>query len=432
MGKKFIIKGGRPLKGGVEIRGSKNAASKMIIASLLTKEPCLIENVPASSEIDITRELCESVGSEVTIDAQHNCRIETAAIKNSLVPTLSRRNRIPILALGPLLHRQGFAEVPVLGGCPIGHRPINFHVEALTKMGVLIERRENSYYAEANGIRGADIEFAYPSVGATENVLLAATLARGKTVIRNAAVEPEIINLTEMLKSMGANISYDIGARQVSVEGVDKLRGTQIRVMPDRNEIVSMAIAALATGGNILIKDIEENYLESFLKKVREAGGSYELGSRGIRFWGQKPYRAVSIETSPHPGFMTDWQQPFCVLLTQAEGQSIIHETVYEDRFGYTKDLNRMGANIKVHDGCLADPCRFQGQTHNHSARISGPAKLYGRKLMMTDIRAGMAHIIAALAAEGESVISGVEHIDRGYEKIDERLRELGADIKRV
>lgn len=433
MGSKFLIRGGRALEGDVLIRGSKNAAPKMMVASLLTDEPCFIENIPVSAEIDITRELCEDIGSEVAFPEDHSCRIETKEVKTSLVPELSRKNRIPILALGPLLHRSGSAEVPVLGGCPIGHRPINFHIEALNKMGVRVERRERSYFAEAREIHGAQIEFPFPSVGATESVILTGVLAKGKTIIKNAAVEPEILNLIDMLKTMGSAIEVKAESRLIRIEGVDKLRGVRVRVMPDRTEAVSFAVAALATHGNIFLQSVEEEPLRAFLTKVREVGGKFEAKNEGVRFWGGGSYQASFIETSPHPGFMTDWQQPFCVLLTQAEGSSIIHETVYEDRFGYTKDLGRMGARIEVSDECPeSSRCRFFGKTFNHSARITGPTKLKGTEITMTDIRAGMAHIIAALSAEGESVISGVEHIDRGYEKVDERLHALGADIRRV
>lgn len=432
-GEKFLIRGGRALEGEVLIRGSKNAAPKMMVASLLTDEPCFIENIPISAEIDITKELCEDIGSEVVFPEDHICRIETREVKTSLVPELSRKNRIPILALGPLLHRSGSAEVPVLGGCPIGHRPINLHIEALNKMGVRVERRERSYFAEAREIRGAQIEFPFPSVGATESVILTGVLAHGKTIIKNAAVEPEILNLIGMLKAMGARIEVRVESRVIQIEGVKKLHGARIRVMPDRTEAVSFAVAALATRGNVFLQSVEEEPLRAFLIKVREAGGKFEAKNKGIRFWGEGSYLASFIETSPHPGFMTDWASPFCVLLTQARGQSIIHETVYEDRFGYTKDLGRMGARVEVSDECPGEQrCRFFGKTFNHSARITGPTKLKGTEITMTDIRAGMAHIIAALIAEGESVITGVEHVDRGYERIDERLRALGADIKRV
>jgi UDP-N-acetylglucosamine 1-carboxyvinyltransferase len=428
------IKGGRPLSGTVRVRGAKNAATKMLIASLLTKEPCSIDNLPFSADLDITRELCETVGSLISLNGDHRLFIETPDVRTTLVPELTRRNRIPILALGPLLHRRGVAEVPVAGGCPIGHRPINFHLEALNKMGIRVERRESSYFAEVpSEIHGAEIVFPYASVGATESVVLTAARAKGRTVIENAAVEPEIINMLEMLRSMGALIECDSPNRRIAVEGVEKLGGARVKVMPDRVEIVSFASAALSTGGDIFIPDISEDYLHSFLKKVKEAGGSWIAERGGIRFWGSPPYRPVNVETAPHPGFMTDWQQPFAVVLAQAEGESVIHETVFEDRFGYVKDLNRMGASIAVSDECPEGRvCRFVGHTFNHIARIRGARPLRGSDMAMTDVRAGMAHVIAALAAEGESVITGVEHLDRGYERIDERLSALGADIERV
>lgn len=433
MEEKFLIKGGKPLEGEIWIRGSKNAASKLMIASLLTDEPCIIENIPMSAEIDIVKELCESIGSRVKITDDHIVHITTQDITTSLVPELSRKNRIPILAFGPLLHRKGFAEVPVMGGCYLGHRPINFHVEALNQMGVRVERREHSYYAHTDTIRGNDITLSYPSVGATENILLTATLAKGTTRITNAAIEPEIHNLIQMLIAMGADIELNQNQRAIHIQGVARLHGVTIRVIPDRNEIVSFATAALATDGRIVIRDTVHTMLDTFLDAIRAIGGTVTIKTDSIEFSGRRPYKPLTIETAPHPGFMTDWQQPFCILLTQADGESIIHETVYDDRFAYTKDLNRMGAHIEVSDECLGNAaCRFHGATFNHSARVRGYTRLRGTEIAMTDLRAGMAHMIAALAADGESLISGIAHVERGYEKIDERLRALGADIRRV
>jgi len=430
---KFIIQGGNALTGEFNVRGSKNAASKMMIASLLTDELCTIENVPLSAETDITRELCEQVGSNVQIDADtHICSITTKDISNARALQLSRKNRIPILAFGPLLHRKGVAELPVLGGCPIGHRPINFHIEGLKKMGAYIQRRGHSYYASAKELHGANIALPYPSVGATENIILAATLAKGKTFIHNGATEPEIINLIEMLKLMGAKITVDEEARTIEIGGVKKLHGVKINVMPDRNEVVSVASAALATSGNVFVPDVQESYLATFLAKLTEVGAHYEVNKNGIRFWGKTPYKAATIETAPHPGFMTDWQQPFAVVLAQAQGTSFIHETVYEDRLNYLKSLEQMGARVQLHTDCANQPCRFANKSFVHSAVITGPNNLQGQELVMPDVRAGMALIIAALAAKGTSTLSGVEHIERGYEAIDERLRILGANIKRM
>lgn len=430
----FIIKGGRPLEGKIEVRGSKNAASKMMIATLLTDEPCTIENVPFSAETDITRELCEIIGSKVILDpANHILTLETPDVKTSLVPQLSKKNRIPVLALGPLLHRRGVAEVPVLGGCPIGHRPINFHLEALAKMGVKIERREHSYFAQGDKITGGEIKFPWSSVGATENVLLAAVLADGKTTIANAAVEPEVLNLVDMLQKMGARITVDEKQRFIEIQGVSKLNGVSVRVIPDRNEVVSFAVAGLATGGSVLVSGAIEKHIDKFIEKVKETGGKVITSDQGIGFIAPSSYQNVFVETSAHPGFMTDWQQPFSVLLTQAQGESIIHETIYEDRFGYVKDLGRMGASISISTDCPEErKCRYYGEQSSHVAFIQGPARLQGSEMRVTDLRAGMAHLIAAFTAKGQSIISGIEHIDRGYEKIDERLRQLGAHIERI
>lgn len=428
----FVIRGGRALTGDVSVFGAKNAASKMMIASLLTDEPCVLENVPLSQEIDITREFCGRIGSEIAIGMDHRCEIRTPKILNTSVVEFSRKNRIPVLAFGPLLHRAGHAEVPFLGGDAIGHRPIDLHLEALNKMGVTIERRERSYYATAASITGADIEFPFPSVGATENVLLTAVRARGTTTIRNAAVEPEILDLIRMLRGMGADIVCDPGLRAITIRGVARLGGVAHRVLPDRNEAVSFAVAGLATRGRVRIAGARADDLAAFVEKVEAMGAVVSREPDALVFAGAESYRAADVATAPHPGFMTDWQQPLAILMIAARGVSTIHETVYEDRFGYVKDLRRMGADIEITDECIGAPCRFAGRTFNHSARITGPSVLKGADIAMTDIRAGMAHVIAALAAHGESVISGIEHIDRGYERMDERLRALGADIKRV
>jgi UDP-N-acetylglucosamine 1-carboxyvinyltransferase len=349
------------------------------------------------------------------------------------VTSLSRRNRLPILALAPLLHRSGTAEVPILGGDRIGPRPVNFHVDALRKMGAVIEESPGSYRASApEGLHGTSIELGFPSVMATETILLAAVLARGKTVLRNAATEPEVIDLIKMLQNMGAII--ELGAnRQVVVEGVARLHGVQHHIVPDRNEAVSFACLAIATGGEIFVKDAVQDHLITFLNVVRRMGAEYNVLKEGIVFSRANGLRGVQLETGVNPGFMTDWQQPLMVLLTQAEGDSALHETIWEDRLGYTEDLNALGANIETFRDCDGfDPCRFATSGHRHRAVVHGPTSLQGGKLQVRDLRAGMAALLIALVAEGESEIEGVEEIDRGYEKIDDRLRKLGAEIKRV
>jgi UDP-N-acetylglucosamine 1-carboxyvinyltransferase len=321
-----------------------------------------------------------------------------------------------------------------LGGDKIGNRPVDIHLSALKSLGAEIEVSENSFIASApNGLRGARIHLRYPSVGATENTILAAILAKGKTTIKNAAIEPEIIDLIKMLQNMGAIIG--LGAdRVIYIEGVKKMKGVRHKILADRNEAASFAcLAAAAKGNKIKIKGAIHEHLITFLNALRRVGGEYRVEDDGIIFWRNNGLSAIELETDTHPGFMTDWQQPFTVLLTQAEGVSIIHETVYENRFGYIEDLNFMGANIKVFSKCLGElNCRFNGEEHPHSAVISGSTPLKGKNLKVPDLRAGMAHLIAALIAEGESTIDGIEEIDRGYERVDERLNKLGAEIKRI
>lgn len=429
---KFFIIGGKPLEGEVALSGAKNAATKMMVASLLTEEECVFENFPQIGDVEITAELCRALGSEIEINGDV-LRIKTPKIIQSKIQSLSRRNRIPILTLGPLLARCGYAEVPFVGGDKIGARPVDLHIKALTSLGAVVEASETSYKAHApNGLTGAKITFAFPSVGATENLLFAAVLAKGKTTLYNAAVEPEILDLIKFLQKMGAIVELGTN-RAIYIEGVSALHGARHRIIPDRNEAVSFASIALATRGGIFVRNAAQDHLITFLNIVRRIGGEYEVREDGILFWREKPLRSIHIETDTHPGFMTDWQQPLAVVLTQANGMSAVHETIYEDRFGYTKDLNLMGADIKVFSKCLGElPCRFSNEAFQHSAVISGPTKLRGEKLIVRDLRSGMAHVIAALVAQGQTIIEGIEEIDRGYEKIDERLRMLGAEIKRV
>ncbi len=430
---KFIINGGKTLSGEIEIKGAKNAATKAIIASLLTEEECQFENFPQIGDVEIVFELCRRFGSEIKIDGAV-LNIKTPQIKNCRALQLSRSNRISILALGPLLARVGEAEVSVLTGDKIGPRPVDIHLQALRALGAKIEITPDSFYATApNGLRGAKIQFRYPSVGATENTILAAVFAKGRTFIKNAAIEPEIIDLIKMLQKMGAIIG--LGAnRTIYIDGVKKLNGVIHRILSDRNEAVSFASLAVAGRFNkIKVKGAIQEHLITFLNALRRVGGEYSVEDDGIVFWRSGELNGVELETDTHPGFMTDWQQPFAVILTQANGISVIHETVYENRFNFAEDLNLMGANIKVFSKCLGElDCRFNGEGQNHSAIISGPTPLASASLKVRDLRAGIAHIIAALIAKGESVIEDGEEIDRGYEKIDERLRNLGADIIRV
>lgn len=318
------------------------------------------------------------------------------------------------------------------GGDKIGARPVNLHIEALQKLGARIEVRDHTYYAEAlEGLHGAEIHLSFPSVGATENTLLAAVLASGKTIITGAAVEPEIMELIKMLQKMGAIIEMGVD-RKIFIEGVKKLHGVTHEVITDRNEVVSFACLAAATNGDIFAKGARQDTLINFLNAFRRVGGEYEVKEEGIRFFRAKELIGTEIMTAPHPGFMTDWQQPFVALLTQAKGRSVMHETIYEDRFHYADDLIAMGAKIEIKTECpKGEECHYSGKGFRHVAVIEGPTNLIAVETTVRDLRSGMVNLIAALIAEGESVISGVEEIDRGYAEIDGRLRVLGAEIVR-
>lgn len=428
----FKITGGLPLHGEIAVSGAKNAASKMMIASLLTDEEVILSNVPRQHETEITQEIIMTVGAQVEWIEAHTLRAVTPVMTSNSVRELSRKNRISILALAPLLHRAGEAFVPLVGGDKIGPRPVNFHLETLKKMGALIEETSDGYHASVSRLKGAVIELPYPSVGATETAILAGVLADGRTVIRNAAGEPEVKGLIMMLQDMGAMIQINAN-RSIEIIGVEKLHGTRVRVMPDRIAAASYGAMALGTGGEIFVRGAQHEHMITFLNAVRKIGGEYEVHEDGILFRGSKPLKGIELETDTHPGFMTDWQQPFVVALTQAKGTSIVHETVYEERFGYTDSLKEMGADITLFSNCLGEiDCRFKGQNYKHSAVITGPSKLHASEVVVPDIRAGLALVVAALVAEGTSTLTGIHHLDRGYERLQEKLQSVGAKIERV
>lgn len=426
----FVVYGGQPLKGRIQVAGAKNAASKILLATMLSSETSTIENVPLSGETDIAAELIAQIGGEVD-RREHTWTLTTSTVRQNHVPAQSRKNRLPILTLGPLLHRTGQAEIPMVGGDAIGPRPVNFHLAALQMMGATISTSGDRITARAKRLRGSRIALPYPSVGATESIALAAVLADGRTVIENAATEPEVIDLLQMLQMMGAIIELGPN-RMVVIDGVERLRGAHYRVIPDRIEAASFACLALATDGDIVVENARQNDLMTFLTTIRRLGGGFEIDATGIRFFRADPLRAISVETDTHPGFMTDWQQPLLTVLTQADGVSRVHETVYEDRFGYTQTLRAMGARIEVSDECWGElNCRWWAKGYMHSCRVTGPTPLQGMDIDIPDIRAGMAHLIAALAANGTSRLRGLNHLDRGYERLAPRLQSLGARLIR-
>ncbi|HEY8472524.1 MAG TPA: UDP-N-acetylglucosamine 1-carboxyvinyltransferase [Natronosporangium sp.] len=434
----LAVHGGTPLQGEIRVRGAKNLVSKAMVAALLGEQPSRLYDVPRIRDVEVVRGLLELHGVRVeeTEDALvlDPANVERAAVDEINVHAGS--SRIPILFCGPLLHRLGHAFIPDLGGCHIGPRPIDFHLQALREFGAVVDKTEAGLQLSApNGLRGCKLELPYPSVGATEQVLLTAVMAEGVTELRNAAVEPEIIDLICVLQKMGAIITVHTD-RVIEIEGVPRLTGYVHRPIPDRIEAASWAAAALATGGDVTVRGARQVDMMTFLNVFRAVGGAYAVDDSadgGIRFWHPGgELRATALETAVHPGFMTDWQQPMVVALTQARGLSIVHETVYEQRLGYTQALNQMGATIQTYRDCLGGtPCRFGRRNFTHSAVIAGPSKLNGADLKIPDLRAGFSHLIAALAAEGTSRVYGVNLINRGYEDFEAKLAALGAHVDR-
>ncbi|VEI14026.1 UDP-N-acetylglucosamine 1-carboxyvinyltransferase [Trueperella bialowiezensis] len=432
------VRGGRPLTGEIRVRGAKNLVSKAMVAALLTDETSVLRNVPLIRDVDVVSELLRMHGAEVDYDqAAGTVTITPASLHlpdPAMVDELAGSSRIPILFCGPLLHRLGEAFIPDLGGCHIGDRPVDFHLRVLEDFGAIRDEQELGLHLTApSGLKARKVKLPYPSVGATEQTLLAAVRAKGITELRGAAVEPEIMDLIAILQKMGALITVDTD-RTIHIEGVERLHGFTHTALPDRIEAGSWAAAALATKGDITILGAVQDPMMNFLNVYRKVGGEFDVFDGGIRFWHPgTPLRSLPIETDVHPGFMTDWQQPMVVALTQAEGVSIVHETVYENRFGFTKALNKMGAKIQVYRECLGSKrCRFGQANFYHSAVIQGPTPLQAADITVPDLRGGFSHLIAALAAEGESNVAGIDLINRGYEHFMQKLQALNADVERL
>ena len=418
---KIVIEGGRRLEGEVSISGSKNAALPILISSLLTSEPCVYDDIPHLADIRTTLKLLSGLG--VTVDREAwaagsgDLTIRANHIRDFEAPyDLVKTMRASFLVLGPLLARFGQARVSAPGGCAIGARPVNLHVKGLAEMGATVEQVHGYIEARAKRLHGARIHLEFPSVGATEHLMMAATLAEGITVIENAAKEPEIEDLAAALNKMGAKVE-GAGSGIIRIEGVEELHGLVHRVIPDRIEAASFIIAAALTGGNVRVREAEPDHLTAFLSKLKEAGVAVKTDEKNIIVKCNPNLKSVDVATRPYPGFPTDLQAQMMVLMSVADGVSVITETIFENRFMHALELNRMGADIRL-DG--------------NRAVVRGVRELSGAPVMATDLRASVSLVLAGLVANGTTAISRVYHLDRGYEEIEKKLSNLGADIQRV
>jgi UDP-N-acetylglucosamine 1-carboxyvinyltransferase len=418
---RIIIQGGKRLAGEVSVSGSKNAALPVLMSSLLTSEPCTYQRVPHLADVRTTLKLLSGLGDkndnqswlngadDLTLQANRIDKLEAAY---ELVKTM----RASFLVLGPLVTRFGRARVSTPGGCAIGARPINIHLKGLEALGATIEQSHGYVEAKATRLRGAKIHLDLPSVGATENLMMAATLAEGTTTIENAAKEPEIDDLASVLNEMGARV-HGAGTNILQIDGVDILHGTTHRIIPDRIEAGSFVIAAAITGGDVLVRGARADHLEAFLVKLKEAGVDYTTGDDGIRVQRNGKINSIDVTTLPYPGFPTDLQAQMMALMAVADGVSVVTETIFENRFMHAQELDRMGAQIKL---------------EGNRAVVHGVRELSGAPVMASDLRASVALVLAGLVANGNTEVSRVYHLDRGYEQIEKKLSRLGAQIERV
>jgi UDP-N-acetylglucosamine 1-carboxyvinyltransferase len=415
---KLIVTGGPPLNGDVTISGAKNAALPVLVASLLADGPLVIDNVPHLQDITTTMGLLGIMGVQLVVGEKMQVEADASKLNSVCAPyELVKTMRASILVLGPLLARFGEAEVSLPGGCAIGSRPVNLHIKGLEAMGAEITIDGGYIKAKAKRLQGARIFMDMVSVTGTENLMMAATLANGTTVIENAAREPEVIDLANCLNSMGARVS-GAGTDMITIEGVERLGGGQHRIIPDRIETGTYLVAGAVTGGRVRTRNTSPNLLDSVIEKLKEAGAEITTGDDWIELdmKGRRP-QAVTLRTAPYPAFPTDMQAQFVVLNSVAEGTALVTETVFENRFMHVQELQRMGADIEL-----------QGNT----AVITGVSKLHGAPVMATDLRASASLALAGLVAEGDTVVDRIYHIDRGYECIEEKLAQLGARIRRA
>ena len=414
---KLVIQGGIPLSGEIRISGAKNAALPILCAALLTEEPLHIGNVPHLRDVTTMLELLNQMGAEVSVNDRMGVEIVARKLHNLVAPyELVKTMRASILVLGPMLARCGQARVSLPGGCAIGSRPVDLHIKGLQAMGAEIEIEHGYILARAERLKGARIFMDTVTVTGTENLMMAATLAEGTTVLENAAREPEVVDLANCLIAMGAKIE-NAGSDVITVHGVDRLHGADYRVMPDRIEAGTFLVAAAATGGKVLLKDVRPDILDAVLEKLREAGARIECGADTISLEMAGPLKSVNVRTAPYPAFPTDMQAQFMALNAVADGAATVTETIFENRFMHVQELQRLGANI---------------ETEGNTAVVRGVATLSGATVMATDLRASASLVVAGLIAQGETSVERIYHIDRGYECIEEKLSQLGARIKRV
>ena len=416
----IIVQGNGPVSGEIPISGAKNAALTLMPATLLTDEPVILTNVPRLSDIKTTNELLISLGTKISMEEDgQKITLTTQEIKSHLAHyDIVRKMRASILVLGPMIARHGIAAVSLPGGCAIGARPVDIHLKGLEALGVELDLRNGYVHARApKGLKGAIYELPFASVGATENLLMAASLATGTTVLKNVAREPEIVDLADLLRSMGANINGD-GSSVITIEGVTSLHGTSHEVVTDRIELGTYMMAPLIAGGKIELLGGKRKILESFCQKLEEAGAEITESERGLIVARKNAHiRAVDVITEPYPGFPTDLQAQMMALLCTADGKSVLNETIFENRFMHAPELVRMGANIEVQGG---------------TATVTGVKNLRGAPVMATDLRASVSLILAGLAAKGETRVARVYHLDRGYEKVVSKFRSIGANIERL
>ena len=415
---KLIIKGGVPLSGDVRISGSKNAVLPILAGTLLADSPVIIRNVPHLHDVTTTMELLGRMGVSLTIGEKMSIEIDPTTLKNTFAPyELVKTMRASILVLGPLLARYGAAEVSLPGGCAIGARPVDMHLSGLEAMGAQINVEQGYIKAKCDRLQGARIVMDQVTVTGTENLMMAAALANGTTILENAAREPEVVDLADFINAMGGNI-VDAGTDKITIHGVENLRGCDYSVLPDRIETGTYLVAAAISGGKVLIKRTDPTLLDAVLAKLEEAGAIIDIGDDWIELdmEGRKP-RAVNIRTAPYPGFPTDMQAQFCALNSIATGTGSVTETVFENRFMHIQEFVRLGANV---------------QLEGNTAIIQGVERLNGAPVMATDLRASASLILAGLVAKGETVVDRIYHIDRGYDHIEEKLAGLGAQIQRV